>query len=48
VSLNADGSVATYVFEGTAPDPGVLTPLEARLAPWGLTVVSYGSDAASD
>ncbi len=41
VHLNADGRVATVVFEGTRPAPAVLAGLEARLAGYGLVVNSY-------
>jgi len=41
VYLKADGAVATVVFEGLEPDPAVLTPLQARMASWGLTVICH-------
>lgn len=44
VSLNADASVATYVYEGAVPDPAVLASLKTRLCPWGMTVVSHRPD----
>ncbi len=39
VSLTPDGRSATVVFAGRQPDPAVLAPLQACLAPWGKTVV---------
>jgi len=40
VHLNADGRVATVVFDGAAPDPAVMRGLEGRLVPWGLVVIA--------
>ncbi|MBN9518857.1 hypothetical protein J0H58_10115 [bacterium] len=40
VHLNADGRVATVVFEGARPGPAVLEELVARLTLHGLRVLS--------
>jgi hypothetical protein len=40
VHFNADGRVATVVYEGREPDPAVLAGLEARLAQPGLVITS--------
>lgn len=37
--FNADRAVATVVFAGPEPDPGVLAPLQGRMPTWGLTLV---------
>jgi hypothetical protein len=41
VHFNADGSVATVVFEGSEPDPAVLAGLHARLGPSGLVITAH-------
>ncbi|HEX4611067.1 MAG TPA: hypothetical protein VH092_22950 [Urbifossiella sp.] len=40
VHYNADGRVATVVYEGVGPDTAVVAGLEARLAPSGLVVTA--------
>lgn len=40
VHLNADGSVATVVFDGAEPDPAVMAGLEARLGRAGLAITA--------
>jgi hypothetical protein len=41
VHLNADGRVATVVFERAGPDEAVMAELEARLAPTGLVAITH-------
>ncbi len=41
VHFNPDGSVATVVFDGPAPDPAMLAGLHARLGPSGLAITSH-------
>ncbi|MBN9521182.1 hypothetical protein J0H58_22120 [bacterium] len=41
VHFNADGRVATVVFEGAGPDAKVLAGLEARWVPSGLVVTTH-------
>jgi hypothetical protein len=40
VHFNADGRVATVVYEGVGPDPGVMTALQARVVPTGLVITT--------
>ncbi len=44
VYFNAAGDCAEVVFEGMDPDPAILGPLMARLAPWGMSIVSHPPD----
>ncbi len=41
VHLNADGRVATVVFEGAGPDAAVTAGLEARLVRSGRVVITH-------
>jgi hypothetical protein len=41
VHFNADGSVATVVFDGPVPDPAVMAELSARLASSGLAITAH-------
>ena len=40
VHFNADGRVATVVYEGAGPDPAVMAGLQVRLVPSGLAITS--------
>lgn len=40
IHLNADGRVATVVFEGAGPGAAVMARLEARLAGWGKVITA--------
>ena len=40
VRFNADGRVATVVFEGAGPNPAMVAPLEARLSRTGLLITT--------
>ena len=41
VHFNADGRVATVVYEGKGPDAAVMAGLEVRLATTGLVVTTH-------
>ena len=41
VYYNVDGKVATMVVDESGPDPAVLASLQARLPPWGLTLICH-------
>lgn len=38
VHFNADGRVATVVFEGAGPDEAVMVGLEAKFVAWGQVI----------
>jgi len=46
VHFNADGRVATVVFEGAGSDEAVMAGLEARLVRWGM-VITAGTECVA-